>query len=140
MNPTFLSGLLTLLRSAGVGILATATDLGMLALLVSVAHVSPRAASIPALVLGISVQFFGNKLFAFGDRSQKWVRQGAQFLGVETLGLVANLALYDLAVTHTKIPYLVARMLSTSLVYFCICLPLWSRIFRPEMPQLEEQS
>jgi putative flippase GtrA len=137
VNPMFLPALLTLLRSAGVGILATATDLGALAILVSVAGVSPRAASIPALVLGISVQFFGNKLFAFGDRSKDWLRQGAQFLGVEALGFVANLVLYDLMITHTHLPYLAVRMLTTSLVYFCICLPLWSRIFRPQM---EEQS
>jgi len=133
----FLPALLRLVRSAGVGVLATATDLGMLALLVSVVGVSPRAASIPALVLGISVQFLGNKTFAFEDRSKDWLRQGAQFLGVEALGFTANLMLYDLIITHTRLPYLAVRMLTTSVVYFCICLPLWSRIFRPRM---EEQS
>jgi putative flippase GtrA len=132
----FLPALLTLLRSAGVGALA-ATDLGALAFLVSALGVSPRAASIPALVLGISVQFFGNKLFAFGDRSKDWLRQGAQFLGVEALGFTANLVLYDLVITHTHLPYLAVRVVTTSVVYFCICLPLWSRIFKPRM---EEQS
>jgi putative flippase GtrA len=133
----FLPALLTLVRSAGVGVLATATDLGVLAFLVSALGVSPRAASVPALVLGISVQFVGNKLFAFNDRSREWVRQGAQFLGVEALGFVANLVLYDLVIAHTHLPYLAVRVLTTSFVYFCICLPLWTRIFRPRM---EEQS
>jgi putative flippase GtrA len=137
VNPMFLPALLTLLRSAGVGVLATATDLGALAFFVSVLGVSPRAASIPALALGIGVQFVGNKLFAFGDRSRDWLRQGAQFLGVEALGFAANLILYDLAITHTRLPYLLVRVLTTSVVYFCVCLPLWSRIFRPRM---EEQS
>jgi hypothetical protein len=61
------------------------------------------------------------------------VRQGAQFVAVEALGLGLNLMLFDFAVTHTPLPYLAARMLSTSIVYFAVCLPLWSRIFRAEL-------
>ena len=133
VNPSFLQGVLVVVRSAGVGLLATATDLVALAVLVSGFDVSPRLASIPALVLGIVVQFVGNKLFAFGDRSSAWVKQGAQFLGVETFAFAANLLLFDLAVTHTALPYLPLRVLTTSLVYFGICLPLWSRIFRTRM-------
>ncbi len=113
--------------------LATATDLLTLAVLVSGLHVSPRVASIPALVLGISMQFAGNKWFAFGDRSNRWVQQGAQFLAVESIGFVANLVLFDLAVTLTRLPYLPLRLLTTNIVYFCICLPLWSRIFHPRL-------
>jgi putative flippase GtrA len=125
--------LLILLRSAGVGALATLVDLGALAVLVSVLGVSPRVASAPALALGVATQFVGNKLFAFGDRSPRWARQGAQFAAVEALGLALNLLLFDLAVTHSPLPYLAARVLSTSVVYFAVCLPLWSRIFRPEL-------
>jgi len=128
-----LQKLLVFVRSAGVGALATGVDLVALALLVSAFGLSPRAASLPALGLGITVQFVGNKLFAFGDRSARWVEQGARFLAVEALGFTLNLLLFDLAVTHTPLPYLVARMLSTSLVYFAVCLPLWSRIFRAEL-------
>jgi putative flippase GtrA len=124
---------LAYLRSAGVGAIATLVDLGALAVLVSLLGVSPRVASAPALALGIGTQFVGNKLFAFGDRSPRWLRQGAQFLAVEALGLILNLLLFDLAVTHTALPYLAARMLSTSVVYFAVCLPLWSRIFRAEL-------
>ncbi|MFO0571565.1 MAG: GtrA family protein [Polyangiaceae bacterium] len=51
-----------------------------------------------------SAQFVGNKLFAFEDRSKDWMRQGVQFLAVESLGFVANLVLYDLAVTHFQLP------------------------------------
>jgi putative flippase GtrA len=134
-NPKFLQGALVLARSAGVGLLATLTDLVTLAVLVGGFHLSPRVASIPALTLGIIVQFVGNKLFAFGDRSRDWMRQGAQFLGVEALGFFANLALFDFAVTHTPVPYLPLRLITTNLVYFVICLPLWSRIFRPNLEQ-----
>jgi putative flippase GtrA len=120
-------------RSAAIGLLATATDLVVLAALVSGLGVSPRVASVPALVLGIGVQFVGNKWFAFGDHSPRWARQGAQFLGVEAVGFVANLVLFDLAVTLTRLPYLPLRLLTTNLVYFCLCLPLWSLIFRPRL-------
>lgn len=130
VNPTYLNGLWVVARSAAIGLVATATDLVALAVLVSGLGFSPRVASVPALALGIAVQFVGNKWFAFGDRSREWLRQGAQFLGVETLGFVANIVLFDLAVTLTKLPYLPLRLLTTNLVYFAICLPLWSLIFK----------
>lgn len=130
VNPTYIAGLATVARSATIGILATLTDLTALALLVSGFGMSPRLASMPALALGIAVQFVGNKWFAFGDRSPAWLRQGAQFLGVETLGFAANLLLFDLALRFTQLPYLPLRLLTTNLVYFAICLPLWSLIFK----------
>jgi putative flippase GtrA len=114
----------------GVGALATLIDLATLTALVSGLHLSPRVASLPGLTLGIAVQFFGNKLFAFGDRSEKWGRQLAQFLAVEALGFVANLALYDFAVSRFALHYIVLRLITTNVVYFGLCLPLWSRIFR----------
>ena len=122
----------TLLRSAGVGLFATGTDLALLALLVSALDVPVRVASVVALTSGMAVQFFGNKLLAFRDRSSRWLSQGAQFLGVETLGFLLNIALYDLALTHTHLPYFPLRLGTTSLVYFLVCFPLWLRIFKPE--------
>lgn len=119
------------LRSAGVGAIATVADLMVLAVLVSGFELSPRLASVPALALGVAAQFVGNKLFAFRDRSSRWGTQGAQFLGVEAIGFVMNLVLFDLFVTHSTLPYPLIRIITTSLVYFGICLPLWSRIFRP---------
>ncbi|MBI4701301.1 MAG: GtrA family protein [Deltaproteobacteria bacterium] len=118
------------LGSMGVGAAATAVDLAVLAALVSGLGLGPRLASAPALCAGIVAQFAGNKLVAFQDYSRAWVRQGVQFLAVEALGLLANLALYDLAMAWTRLPYLAARLATTSLVYFCLCLPLWSLIFR----------
>jgi putative flippase GtrA len=126
---------LVVLRSAAVGIVATGADLLALAVLVDGVGLSPRLANLPALAIGIAVQFAGNKWFAFADRSPDWARQGAQFLAVEALGMTANLVLFDLAVTRTPLPYLAARMLATSIVYFAICLPLWSRIFRARTEQ-----
>jgi putative flippase GtrA len=118
-------------RSAGVGSLATAVDLIALTILVHGWGLAPSQASIPALVLGVGAQFVGNKLFAFRDRSKDWLQQAALFGGVELGAFALNVALYDLAVTRTSLPYLPLRLATTSLVYFAFCLPLWSLIFRP---------
>jgi putative flippase GtrA len=113
----------------GVGAVATLTDLCVLTLLASGLHLGPRAASLPALASGVVVQFVGNKLFAFEDRSTRWAGQAALFLAVETLGFAANFALFDVAVRALPLPYVVVRLVTTNLVYFGVCLPLWSRIF-----------
>ncbi len=135
VNPNFLAGLWIVLRSSAVGLLATAADLAALALLVSGLGVDVRVASIPALCFGIGIQFVGNKLFAFGDKSKAWLRQGVQFMSVEAIGFGANILLFDLIVANTSLPYLPVRLVTTSLVYFGICLPLWSRIFKPELEE-----
>jgi putative flippase GtrA len=127
--------LMTALRSMGVGLIATLVDLLTLTLLVHFLSFSPRMASIPALSLGIFAQFFGNKLFAFQDKSPAWARQAFQFLGVEVLGFFANLLLFDILVSHIPWPYQVVRLISTNVVYFGLCLPLWSLIFRPQHAQ-----
>jgi len=122
--------LLTLVKSAAVGGLATFVDLGALSLLVYVTGLSPRIASPIALALGVALQFVGNKVFAWQDRRRDWGRQAALFLSVEALGFVANLALFDLALRASPLPMLVTRMLCQSAVYFAICLPGWSLIFK----------
>ena len=128
-QPTKRQRLWLVLRSMAVGSVATIGDLALLAMLVTGLGMHARVASAPALALGIVAQFVGNKLFAFQDHSRAWVRQGALFLAVEALGFGANLALYDFIMAHSSLPYLPVRLATTSLVYFGICLPLWSRIF-----------
>jgi len=115
-----------------VGLLATATDLAALFLLVHLLNASPRVASLPALVCGVAVQFVGNKRFAFRDRSSRWGLQAALFLLVEALSVVANGLVFDAALRIVpNIHFMVLRVLSTSVVYFTVSLPLWSRIFHP---------
>lgn len=130
-----------LVRSLSVGSLATLFDLGTLALLVHALGLDPRLASLPALSIGVVAQFFGNKLFAFQDYRADWLRQGLLFLAVEALGFFANLLLFHLAATFTPLPILPLRLAITSLVYFGLCLPLWSRIFSvSNSRELKEQS
>lgn len=122
-------------RSAGVGTAATLLDLAVLTFLVHGLSLSPRLASPPALAAGVAAQFAGNKLFAFEDRRPEWVVQGLQFLSVEALGIAANLVLFDWLVRHTALGIVPARLFTTSVVYFAICLPLWARIFRASPEQ-----
>jgi putative flippase GtrA len=117
-----------------VGMLATGLDLATLGGL-TYARVPVRIASVVALSLGVVLQFAGNKWFAFRDNSAAWVKQGGAFLGVEALGFAANLVLFDVAVRALPAPILLVRMITTSIVYFALCLPLWSLIFkRQEAP------
>lgn len=121
---------LLFVRSAGVGIFATVADLASLGLLVHIARWSPLAASIPAFSLGALVQFVGNKLFAFHNRSRAWAIQGAAFAAVEAGAFVLNVVLYDFVVRSAPWPPLLVRLLTTQIVYVAFCLPLWSRVFR----------
>lgn len=133
-------GLRTVSRSALVGVLATATDLAVLAALASGAGLGPRLASPVALTLGLGVQFVGNKLFAFEDRRRAWLKQGSLFLAVEALSFALNLFLFDVAVRAVPaVPYVVVRAACQALVYFGVSLPLWSRIFTAAPTRLAQE-
>lgn len=119
----------TLSRSAVVGLAATGLDFLVLIALVSGLGWPPRIASFPALSLGIAAQFVGNKWLAFRDPSPDWLRQAGWFLAIEAIGFVCNVVCFDRLLVLTHLPYVVCRALSTSVVYFGVCLPLWSRLF-----------
>jgi putative flippase GtrA len=116
-------------RSALVGGAATVADLLALVVLVQLLGVPATIANVPALIAGVVVQFFGNKLFAFRDRSRDYARQGALFAAVEAGALLLNALAFHLLVTVTPLPYLAARALGSALVYFVYSYPLWGRIF-----------
>jgi putative flippase GtrA len=119
-----------LARGAGVGAIATSVDLFTLALLVHAFGVSPRVASVPALSLGVVVQFVGSKLLTFRERESPWGPQALRFLSVEAFAFALNVALFDAAVRALPLTPVVLRLVTTNLVYFGVCLPLWARIFR----------
>jgi putative flippase GtrA len=121
--------LITILKSAAVGGLATAIDLLVLTALIELVHLDARQANLPALIAGVAFQFFGNKFFAFDDRSQAWARQGAMFAAVEAGALALNGALFHALAGANVMPYLAARVLVQALVYFGFSLPLWTKIF-----------
>jgi putative flippase GtrA len=116
-----------LARSAIVGVVATLADLLALAILVDVLGVAAQAANVPALLVGVVVQFVGNKLVTFRDGSPAWLEQAARFAAVEAGAFALNaLAFAALALV---VPYWAARLCGSALVYFLYSYPLWRRVF-----------
>jgi putative flippase GtrA len=115
-----------LVRSAAVGLLATASDLGSLMLLIHGAGLTKRAANMPSLLPGLLVQFIGNKFFAFDDRSRAIVRQGSLFFIIELVAFGLNVLVFDLLVSRTPIHEILARLLGTNIVYLGFSFPMWS--------------
>jgi putative flippase GtrA len=123
-----------------VGAISTLVDFAVLALLVSGLAMSVRLASPVALLLGLGCQFVGNKLFAFEDRRPEWAKQALLFAGIEAVAFGANLLVFDIAVRHVALPYLILRAACQAAVYFGISLPLWSRLFQPAAKPAEVAS
>jgi putative flippase GtrA len=122
-----------LLRAGVAGIAATASDLATLALLVSVLHVDPRVANIPALLVGGVVNFLGNRHFAFRARDGHVGKQAVGYTAVELVALALNGLLYD-QVLRT-LPgaghvYWLVRLVTSHLVFLVWSYPLWRKVFR----------
>jgi putative flippase GtrA len=117
------------LKSSLVGAIATVVDLAVLALLVELVGLHPGAANVPALLLGVAIQFAGNKWFAFGDRRRELLSQGLRFMAVEAGTLALNAVLFQLLIAIAPLPYLLARLVATAAVYLGFSYPLWARIF-----------
>lgn len=124
-------GLPVVARGALVGLAATLVDLALLALLYDLARLPLRVASPAALLAGVAVQFVGSRALTFRDRGNHWLPQALGFAAVEALSFAANVALTELASRGLHLPPTVVRVPVTSLVYFGLSLPLWSRVFRP---------
>src|SRR5205085_2225688 len=120
----------TAVKSSITGVVASATDLLCLTLLVEVAGVGERIANVPALAAGMVVQFLGNKYFAFEDSSSSFAKQGALFALVEAAAMFLNGFFFDRIAALEALPYPVLRLLVQAFVYFGFSLPLWSRIFQ----------
>ena len=124
--------LLELLRAGAAGIAATLTDLGVLALLVSVFHWDPRAASIPALLAGGVANFIGNRHFAFRAAKGSLAKQAVGYTIVEVVALALNGLLYDVVLRSAPVTahaYWAVRLVTSHLVFLCWSYPLWRRVF-----------
>lgn len=124
----------TFLRSAITGGAATLADLAVVAVAVGLLHASPKAANIPALLVGAVVQFFGNRHFAFRAASGKIERQAALFAATEAVALALNAALYHAvasAIPLSTAGAVAARAVTTNAVFLLFSYPVWRRVFRP---------
>jgi putative flippase GtrA len=126
-----------LLRAGVAGVAATGSDLASLALLVSVFHVDPRVANLPALIVGGIVNFLGNRHFAFRARDGHLGKQAAGYTAVELVALAMNGLLYDAvlrAEPQASHLYWLVRLVTSHLVFLLWSYPLWRRVFRSSQP------
>lgn len=122
-----------LVRSLVAGGAATLADLAVLAFCVGVLHLSPRAASIPALLAGGVVNFFGNRHFAFRAERGPVAAHVIGYTLVEVVALALNGFLYDLvlrSVPGAAHLYWVVRLVTSHIVFLLWSYPLWRKVFR----------
>jgi putative flippase GtrA len=122
-----------LLRAGVAGVAATGSDLATLTILVSLFHVDPHVANVPALLVGGVVNFLGNRHFAFRAREGHVGKQAVGYTAVEVVALVLNGVLYDVALR--AIPgaahlYWLVRLATSHAVFLLWSFPLWRRVFR----------
>lgn len=133
LHSSFVVKLWKLLRSGAAGILATAVDIGTLALLVSGLHLSAQVANVPALVAGGVANFAGNRWFAFRAHGGSLPKQALGYTIVEVVALALNGWLFALALhafpqaTHA---YWAVRLVTSHVVFLLWSYPLWCVVFR----------
>lgn len=130
-----------LLRSLLGGGAATIADLLVLTLLVA-AHVDPRVANVPALLVGGVVQFVANRRFAFRADGDPLAPQLAGFVVVEGVALALNGVLFDLVMrrfaahpAQAETWAIPVRLATSHLVFLAWSFPLWHLVFRKPVVQ-----
>jgi putative flippase GtrA len=121
-----------LLRAGAAGIVATAIDIGTLALLVSELHWDARAANLPALLAGGVANFIGNRHFAFRAGAGNIAKQAVGYTVVEVVALLLSGALYDLVLRSVPVMahvYWAVRLVTSHVVFLAWSFPLWRRVF-----------
>jgi putative flippase GtrA len=132
---------LRLVRSGGAGLAATLVDIGSLTGLVSIAGLSPRAANVPALVLGGVAMFFGQKYFAFRSRGApraEVVREMVLFSLVQLGSIVLTGFLFDRAMVVSAFAarwYVATRLVVSNVVWLGFSFPAWHVVFRARDPR-----
>ncbi len=122
---------LVLAKSMLAGGAATIVDLGALAFMVSLLGVAPRVASIPALALAGTVNFLGNRHFAFRATSDDGARQAKLFVLVHAVTLALNAIVFDIAIRGLgdRLPYWALRMVVSNVIYLSWSFPMFRRVF-----------
>ena len=128
----------TLARSMIATGAATITDLATLTVLVSIAHVDARVASVPALLCAGVVSFVANRRFAFRVRGAENVRnQALAFATVQAITIGLNAIVFELAMRALgPTPfYWVVRLAVSNVIYLAWSFPMLSRIFAASSAQ-----
>jgi putative flippase GtrA len=129
---------LRILRAFLAGAAATLADVAVLALLVSIAGLTPRVANIPALLVGGVVNFLGNRHFAFRASSGSLAKQAVLYTIVELAAFAANGILFDVAMrllpANLAWAYVPVRLVTSHVVFLAWSYPLWRFVFRVPRP------
>ena len=118
----FLTSLLT-------GGAATLVDFIVLTGLVELLQVSPSRANIPSLLAGAAIQFVGNRHMVFKAGHLAVRPQLLGFIVVEIGTFALNALGFHLLVKLTGVPYPIARLLCSFVVFATFSYPLWKRVF-----------
>lgn len=132
-----------LARSIAVGGLATLVDQAALFAFIVLLGFSPRAASVPALLLAATAQFAGQRHLAFRASGDPF-RQALHFTGVHAITLLLNAVLFDVALRFAGayVPYWALRLLIGNAVYLAWSYPMLRRVFaiRPAREEASDRS
>lgn len=104
-----------LLKFGCVGILASLTHLGVVALLVT-AGMQPLYANIFAFVTAFNVSYLGHRYWTFNKSSPSHVTAITRFFGVAALSFTLNEFLFFLFLKFTGLPYLLAIFIVLAIV------------------------
>lgn len=118
------------LKASGIGLIASALDLAVLTLLVAGLGWTPNQANLPALLAGALVQFAGARHVVFRAADGRLSRQLARFALAEVGTLTLNALIFAALTRWTPLPYPLARLAATSLVFAGFSFPAWTAAFR----------
>jgi len=117
-------------RAGTGGIIATAVDVSVLALLVNLGVYIPVAAFCGA-TLGAVANFIFNKYVAFKDRTRVTGRQLVRFGGVALATALLLALLMEIVAVRLHVPYLLAKMICAAVVFVAWTYPLQRKfVFR----------
>jgi putative flippase GtrA len=112
-------------RALLVGGAASLLDLGLLSAGIRWAELGATVARLVALVASTLLLFFGSRSFAFRAQAGNISQQAKLFVVCEAAGLVLNLVIFRLIVTHAAaLPPEIASQLANTLVFVAFSYPL----------------
>jgi putative flippase GtrA len=112
-------------RALIVGSGATLADFSVFTLCVRAAGIAPATARIPALMIGASFQFFGNRSFTFRAQAGSLSRQAKWFVAAEAVTLLLNWSVFKLLLgTLERVPAEIVSFIGTFVVFVTFAYPV----------------
>jgi putative flippase GtrA len=112
-------------RAVIVGSGATLCDFSVFTLCVRAAGIAPPVARIPALIVGASFQFFGNRRFTFRAQTGSLSRQAKWFVAAESVTLLLNWSVFNLLLGKLgQVPAELVSFIGTFVVFVAFGYPV----------------